>query len=242
LPLLVFRDDGSSQAVAYPSSRGSCGSRKQRRRVGEDQKAWHGDPPVILPGAQEKPPKMARALLLAAALVACHCTAQAQRAPPGGSDVPSCDDTCQCSEQEGCGANNGVCDEAVAVSSQINEGSYDKSRGCVAGHCCTDGTDGSDCIAAGHPCRLTQSAPGPSTTSGPPVPPAPAPPETQNTGPITRYIVYAYLMVGWLYLKGKLPAVEGEVTERQVEQARRKHMGTQLPASNSLPPSRLLLS
>ncbi len=139
----------------------------------------------------------------------------------GGSNAPSvqevddaaCDDTCRCTEQQGCGANNGVCDEAAALSSQIAQGGYDKARGCGAGHCCAPHTDGSDCIAEGY-----------ATCQRASIDQQSSPAEEAHAPSFAKYIYYSYFVVGYLYVKGKLPAIEGEVTQQQVRAAQRKRM------------------
>ena len=165
--------------------------------LGRSQTAWRAS-------------NAARLLMRAFALAAYVACIIAQQTAGPAREQEVCDDSCRCTEQQGCGANNGVCDEAAAVSSQIMQGNYDKDSGCVAGHCCAPRTDGSDCIKEGHTtCQLAS------------IDHEGAPEEERHAPSFAKYIYYAYFVVGYLYVKGKLPAIEGEVTRQQIRAAHR---------------------
>ena len=127
-----------------------------------------------------------------------------------------CDDTCHCPDHQECAANNGLCEEAATLSLQLTEGTYSKDNGCVvAGHCCAPHTDRSDCIAAGYTvCQLAAAIVQQSTEQT-------AEPHAPSFG---KYIYYTYFVLGYLYVKGKLPVIEGVVTPQQERAARRRRL------------------
>jgi hypothetical protein len=155
-------------------------------------------------------------LIVLATFAPCNCSAQKTAAVPA-HETEICEDTCRCTEQQGCGANNGVCDEAAPVALRIQRGTYSKERGCVAGHCCAPHTDGSDCAAHGYStCRL----PGEIDRQGETIEE-----EFVRTPAVGKFIYFVYLAVGFLYVNGCLPATEGEVTQQQMRAARQRTMG-----------------
>ena len=125
-----------------------------------------------------------------------------------------CDDTCRCPDQHKCAANNGLCEEAAAVSLQLTEGTYNKDNGCVAGHCCAPHTDGSDCIAEGYTaCQLANVAQQATEQT-----------EGAHAPSFGKYIYFSYFVLGYLYVKGRLPVIEGVVTPRQMRAAQKRRL------------------
>lgn len=140
-----------------------------------------------------------------------------------------CVDTCTCSERAdgtGCGANNGFCEEAIALRAGAG---VSKDRVCAMGHCCPTGSDGTDCAAL-RPCSLASAGP---------VAPRAADDRTETCGlwdssctyptkTVSKVVYTVWVFLGYMYLKSRLPILEGPVTAWQQREARKK--GMSLPA------------